>query len=112
MTSDVETKRRRKTSQEIAPAQMATAEEVWDIINGVVLTVEINGHKQRVSIDTINGKKVSVFVDIKKIVEEERKTDMEYINANTKEKVKLLFPEGLPTGTKATFISVSEDEVA
>lgn len=112
MTSDVEMRRKKHTRQEVAPAQMATPDEIWDIVNGVVLTVEVNGHKQRISVDTINGKKVSVFVDVKRIVDAERKTDMEYINANTKEKVKLLFPEGLPKGTKATFISVSEDDVA
>ena len=40
-------------------------ENIWDAVNGLVLINEVNGIKQRISVDTINGKKVRSFVETK-----------------------------------------------
>ena len=78
-------------------AEFATAEEIWDLINGVVFTMEFNGHQQRVSIDTINGKKVRSLAN----------------NDNQiKEKVKVVFPDGIPTCINAKFICVNSENIA
>lgn len=76
-------------------ALYATAEGIWDILNGVVFTMDVNGHNQRVSIETINGKKIRTLVS----------------NDNQmKDRVKAVFPEGLPTCINAKFICVNKDE--
>lgn len=47
-------------------AAEAINENIWDAVNGLVLVNEVNGIKQMISVDTINGKKVRSFVETKR----------------------------------------------
>ena len=73
-------------------AAEAINENIWDTVNGLVLVNEVNGIKQMISVDTINGKKVRSFVETKRT-----------------EKVKEVFPNGLPAGLNVVFVSVAND---
>lgn len=64
-------------------------ENVWKAVSGLVLVNKINGKEQMISIDTINGEKVR-----------------SYDKTRCKEKVKEVFPNGLPCGMNVVFISV------
>lgn len=74
---------------------MDASEKIWDAVDGIVLVKEINGCKQRISIDTINGKKVRCFANPSTQA------------ADVKEKVDAVFPNGLPEGINAIFVSVA-----
>lgn len=41
-------------------------ENIWDAVNGIVLVNEVNGVKQIISVDTINGNKVRTFAETKR----------------------------------------------
>lgn len=70
----------------------AVNKNVFDAVSGLVLVNKVNGVEQMISIDTINGEKVRSF----------DKTEC-------KEKVKEVFPNGLPRGMNVVFISVTND---
>lgn len=70
----------------------AINENGWDAVSGLVLVNKVNGVKQMISIDTINGEKVR-----------------SYDKNECKEKVKEVFPNGLPRGMNVVFISVAND---
>lgn len=73
------------------------SEKFWSAVDGIVLEKEVNGCKQRISIDTINGAKVRCLSGSDKRVDE------------IKGKVDVIFPNGLPDGVNAVFISVTDN---
>ena len=64
---------------------------IWDVYNSLVLVNEADGTKQKIYIETVNGKRVRSLVD-----------------TNVSQNVKELFPNGLPSGLNVVFISLSE----
>ena len=74
----------------MALVREAINENIWDVVNGLVLVNEVNGVKQIISVDTINGQKVRTFAETKRT-----------------EKVAEVFPNGLPAGMNIAFISVA-----
>ncbi len=69
----------------------AQAENIWDACNSLVLFNEVDGAKQRISIETVNGKRVRSLVD-----------------TNVSKNVKELFPNGLPSGMNVVFVSFAD----
>lgn len=72
-------------------AAEAINENIWDAGHSLVLFEEVNGNAQRISIETVNGRKVRNYVD-----------------RNVSQKVEELFPNGLPKGMNVVFISLTE----
>ncbi len=70
---------------------LAATKNIWDVYNSLVLVNEADGTKQKISIETVNGKRVRSLVD-----------------TNVSQNVKELFPNGLPSGLNVVFISLSE----
>lgn len=75
----------------MALVREATNDNIWDAVNGLVLVEEENGIRRMISIDTINGRKVRNLVETKHT-----------------EKVKEVFPNGLPAGMSMVFVSVAD----
>lgn len=73
-------------------AATLTNENVLNTFDGIILVNEINGAKQMISVDTINGKKVRNIV-----------------NAERSEKVSEIFPQGLPAGMDFMFVSLANN---
>ena len=83
---------RNETNDEVTVlAAEAINENIWDAGHSLVLFEEVNGNAQRISIETVNGKKVRNYVD-----------------RNVSQKVEELFPNGLPKGMNVVFISLTE----